>query len=109
MRIALLILSAKFVLLGCTPIAFDYGPLASASGSAYWLKTTYGGIDGTFDQARAWLDTNSKRLCKGSYDVTREEKVPSVMGFGIQSGQTDLLWQVQCSDAALRSSDRAAK
>ncbi len=75
----------------------DFTPAQLADGArGYNLRTVYGGLDGTKEQASKVLDDEAKRLCGGEFTTLKEEEHDRLTAWGAKNGQIDYLRQVRC-------------
>lgn len=89
-----------FLIAGCAGMVMEYAPFKASDGkNGYFIKTVYGLIDGTKEQAKKEIDREANRLCPSGFTFIKEEEHPRKTKWGAENGQIDLIWEVTCNNA----------
>lgn len=92
-----LLLLLATLLSGCAGAYLEYTPIKNGDGdTGYFIKTVYGGMDGTKNQASEVLDREANRLCGDEYKLADKEEHKRLTAWGAENGQIDCIWEIYC-------------
>ena len=84
-------------MVGCAGVVMEYTPINLHNGKkGYFIRTVYGLVDGTKDQAIKEIEREAKRLCPNDFTFVSEEEHPRKTKWGTENGQVDIIWEVTC-------------
>jgi len=99
-KILSLTLIAALIIVGCAGMVMEYTPIKSGDGSkGYFIRTVYGLVDGTKDQAIIEIEREANRLCPSGFAFVSEDEHPRKTKWGAENGQVDLVWEITCTNA----------
>ena len=100
LRALFFVFTLPLILHGCAGSVIEYNPIKmsdSSDSKGYFVKTVYGLIDGTKEQAIKEIEREANRLCLEGFRFVNEEEHPGMTKWGAQNGQIDLIWEIHCS------------
>jgi hypothetical protein len=101
-----LLLILPLFMVGCMALKTNVTPTKTVSGArGYFLKTGYGGIEGSRETAIETTERNANALCPSGYSVTDEYEGPVINTAGKQviGGVKLLTWEIECKNNQAKS------